>query len=127
MVDAIGAFNWRVNLNDTMWLKDFTHGQQLITSEQNSQEITYTLATPVAHGQLRQWFGEQLTSDEPNHSTHHNETERASMGHLIWLIVAIGFIYSTVFPIRWGFCIFDSDDSHWVNHLCDYVKSNASL
>lgn len=97
VVAAIGAFNWRVSLNDTMWLKDFTHGQQLITSEQNSQEITYTLATPVTHGQLRQWFGEQLTSDEPNHSPHHNETERASMGHLIWLIVAIGFIYIVLF------------------------------
>lgn len=64
VIFAMGAFNWRVKLNDVMTLTDYFNGSRLITSEQNSEEITYTLASRVTHQQLTNWFGEQIDAPQ---------------------------------------------------------------
>ncbi len=61
---AAGAFNWQVNLSDSMKLIDYRNRQEVITSEQNAEEITYTLAKPVSAQRVYHWFGKEVKLPE---------------------------------------------------------------
>lgn len=101
VIFAIGAFNWRVKINDVMTLTDYFNGSRLITSEQNSEEITYTLASRVTHQQLTNWFGEQITL---NATTHDDEDAIPSENYgQFWLIIfAYSMLYAFLFVSSLG-------------------------
>lgn len=54
---AIGAFNWRVKINDVTTLQSFKNGQQTLTAESNANEMTWSWAQPVSDARVREWFG----------------------------------------------------------------------
>lgn len=54
---AAGAFNWKVGLGDAVQVTEFELGRARLAAEQNTQELTWSLATLVPEDQMRAWFG----------------------------------------------------------------------
>lgn len=101
VIFAIGAFNWRVNINDTMILTDYFNGSQLITSEQNHEEITYTLATKINKTTLERWFADQLKLSPPA-STFYDEDDdyddvNKKFGGFMQALIGLVFAYFFLF------------------------------
>lgn len=61
---AVGAFNWRVKIGDTNYIVDYKNGENTLTSEQNANEINWSLSTPVSGFLIRQWFGKKQPPKE---------------------------------------------------------------
>ncbi len=64
-VYAIGAFNWRVDVGDTMTLTDYKSGVHTLIKEQNNKEVTYTISSPLTIAKVNQWFGKELKKPKP--------------------------------------------------------------
>lgn len=61
---AIGAFNWRVNVGDTVKVTEFEQGQSKLAAEMTDKELTWSLSKPVAADQIRAWFGQEISADK---------------------------------------------------------------
>ncbi len=61
---AVGAFNWRVKIGDTNFIVDYTNGADTLTSEQNANEINWSLSTPISGYFVRQAFGKKQPPKE---------------------------------------------------------------
>lgn len=61
---AVGAFNWRVKIGDTNFIVDYTNGADTLTSEQNANEINWSLSTPISGSLVRQLFGKKQPAKE---------------------------------------------------------------
>lgn len=61
---AVGAFNWRVKIGDTNFIVDYTNGTDTLTSEQNANEINWSLSTPISGFLVRQLFGKKQPAKE---------------------------------------------------------------
>ncbi|PIE42283.1 MAG: hypothetical protein CSA47_01455 [Gammaproteobacteria bacterium] len=78
---AVGAFSWQVKMNDTMLLTDYGNGKQTLTSEQNAEEITYTISSPRKKSTIAKWFGKKLDSGPA--STGRPKRDATSLGKVI--------------------------------------------
>lgn len=85
VVYAIGAFNWQVKINDSMLLTDFSNGQQIISKEQNAEEISYTISSPVSPETINAWFGKQLAAASVTGLDGRETTKSA--GFMTWLVI----------------------------------------
>lgn len=54
---AAGSFNWRVHVGDALRVSEFAAGSTSLAAEISAQELTWSLATPLALDQIRAWFG----------------------------------------------------------------------
>ncbi len=93
---AAGAFNWQVSAGDAMQLKDYHCGKDVITSEQNKEEITYTLATPVAAENIGQWFDRAVDSEQAPEEREtvkfaKNERRRSNITTIIFILFVLFF------------------------------------
>ncbi|MBC7750275.1 MAG: DUF4178 domain-containing protein [Candidatus Saccharibacteria bacterium] len=61
---AIGAFNWRVKIGDTNFIVEYKNGLDTLVSEQNANEINWSLSTPVHGFIVCQWFGKKQPPKE---------------------------------------------------------------
>jgi len=57
---AAGAFNWRVNVGDTVQVVEFNNGKSRLAAELTPEELTWSLSTPVPADQIRAWFGTEV-------------------------------------------------------------------
>ena len=65
---AAGAFNWRVKAGDVVRLHEFESqsGKASLSAELSAHELTWSRSTPVAHDQLKAWFGPALRAGGAN-------------------------------------------------------------
>jgi hypothetical protein len=86
---AVGAFNWRVKIGDTNAIVDFKNGDNTLTSEQNANEINWSLSTPISGMLIRQWFGKKqpTTPDAPT-----NTPPSSQQTVLKWLSISLWLI-----------------------------------
>ena len=61
---AVGAFNWRVKIGDTNTIVEYQNGADTLVSEQNANEINWSISTPVSGFLIRQWFGKKQPPKE---------------------------------------------------------------
>jgi hypothetical protein len=61
---AAGAFNWRVRAGDEVQVTEFESGQNKLAAEMTSEELTWSLSSPVAADQIRAWFGDTIKADK---------------------------------------------------------------
>jgi hypothetical protein len=61
---AAGAFNWRVHAGDEVQVSEFGSGQNKLAAEMTSEELTWSLSSPVAADQIRAWFGNEVKADK---------------------------------------------------------------
>lgn len=54
---ALGAFNWRVAAGDTVRVSEYQFNRSRLASELSTEEFTWSRSRPVAHDQVRAWFG----------------------------------------------------------------------
>lgn len=92
VVYAIGAFNWQVKLNDSMVLRDFSHGQQTISKEQNAEEISYTIASPVTVETLNAWFGKNLSSATIETGLKERKGKAFHIIMMLFVILSVAFV-----------------------------------
>lgn len=86
---AVGAFNWRVKIGDTTAIVDYKNGTKTLTSEQNANEIGWSLATPISGMLVRQLFGKkQPTAEEAPSSAPLNAEQTV----IKWLSTALWVI-----------------------------------
>lgn len=90
VVHVIGAFNWRVALNDRVRVVEFERGTARLAAELTNEELTWTRSTPVALDQLRAWFGDQAPAfarPKPPGSSPFDRSLAGTMGQcLLWLL-----------------------------------------
>jgi len=67
---AIGAFNWRVAVGDTVRVVEFSGGDQQLAGEMSESELTWSRARRVPLDQVRAWFGEHVHVELSPHPTH---------------------------------------------------------
>ena len=60
VIYAAGAFNWRVKVGDKTEITDYQAAAQKISAEQNSNEITWSLAQKVPKALIEKWFNKTL-------------------------------------------------------------------
>ncbi|GAA5165718.1 DUF4178 domain-containing protein [Viridibacterium curvum] len=56
---AAGAFNWRVHVGDRVTITDYKAGDQSLSAERDTQELTWSLAKRVQTQAVLRWFGKQ--------------------------------------------------------------------
>jgi hypothetical protein len=54
---ALGAFNWKVAVGDTVRVSEYQQGQIRLAAELSPEELTWSRSTRVAADQVRAWFG----------------------------------------------------------------------
>lgn len=54
---ALGAFNWKVAVGDTVRVSEYQQGQVRLAAELSEEEFTWSRSTRVAADQVRSWFG----------------------------------------------------------------------
>ena len=86
---AVGAFNWRVKIGDTTAIVDYKNGSNTLTSEQNANEIGWSLATPISGTIVRQLFGKKQPTTEEAPSSPALSSEQTT---LKWLSIALWVI-----------------------------------
>lgn len=64
VVYAAGAFNWRVRVGDSNRVIEFESGPNKLAAEMTSEELTWSLSSPVPADQIRAWFGEHVAADK---------------------------------------------------------------
>lgn len=64
---AVGSFNWRVKVGDTVHVTEFEAAAKRLAAEVSREEMTWSLASPVPADQLHAWLG----VDVSNHATTH--------------------------------------------------------
>ncbi|MES2743643.1 MAG: DUF4178 domain-containing protein [Pseudomonadota bacterium] len=57
---AAGAFNWRVVVGDRSRVYEFGKGPVRLAAEITDAEMTWSRSTPLAHDQIKTWFGKQF-------------------------------------------------------------------
>lgn len=60
---AAGAFNWRVAAGDVVRVFEFESGTAKLAAELTSEELTWSRSSPIAHDQIKTWFGNALRAD----------------------------------------------------------------
>ena len=101
---ALGAFNWKVAVGDTVRVSEYQHGQVRLAGELTPDEFTWSRSTRVASDQVRAWFG---LSRKAVHAPPETVAARASVGaqagkFLLWLcclnLVPLMFNFSGAAP-----------------------------
>lgn len=64
VIFAAGAFNWRVRVGDVVSVTEFESGPNKLAAEMTTDELTWSLSTPVASDQIRAWFGDNIQADK---------------------------------------------------------------
>lgn len=86
VIYAAGAFNWRVKVGDKTEITDYQAAAQKISAEQNSNEITWSLAQKVPKALIEKWFNKTL--NQPTTAT--NSASKWGIfkffATLLWLI-----------------------------------------
>jgi hypothetical protein len=82
---AVGAFNWRVKIGDTTSIVEYKNGNETLISEQNANEINWSLSTPVSGFLIRQWFGKK----QPTTAEILNPPLSSSQSVLKWLSILL--------------------------------------
>jgi hypothetical protein len=54
---AVGSFNWRVKVGDTVRVTEFEAGGRRLAAEVSREEMTWSLGSPVPSDQIQAWFG----------------------------------------------------------------------
>jgi ribosomal protein S27E len=85
VVYAVGAFNWRVKIGDTTSIVEYKNGNETLISEQNANEINWSLSTPVSGFLIRQWFGKK----QPTTAEILNPPLSSSQSVLKWLSILL--------------------------------------
>ncbi|WP_338845915.1 DUF4178 domain-containing protein [Massilia sp. W12] len=83
---ALGAFNWRVNVGDQVKVTEFECGQAKLAAESTTQELTWSLSTPVKPEQIREWFGQDVAADKAD------DDGKISAKKFIWWLLIINAI-----------------------------------
>ncbi len=78
---AVGAFNWRVNVGDTVQVIEFGQGQNKLAAEMTDKELTWSRSMPVAPDQIRAWFGQAIDAEKAS-----PEGELSSTKFIYWLL-----------------------------------------
>jgi hypothetical protein len=84
---ALGAFNWKVAVGDSVRVSEYQHGQVRLAGELSAEEFTWSRSTRVAFDQVRAWFG---LGRKAVHAPAESVAEAASVGSqsgkfLLWL------------------------------------------
>ena len=59
VIHAAGAFNWRVQVGDTVSITDYRGARGTLSSERSPAEISWSLAQRVPAGTVDGWFGKK--------------------------------------------------------------------
>ena len=59
VIYAAGAFNWRVQVGDTVSITDYRGARGTLSSERSAAEISWSLAQRVPAGTVDGWFGKK--------------------------------------------------------------------
>ncbi len=62
-VFVAGAFNWQAKIGDTVLVREFQAGSQLMTMETSHEEVTWSMTSPVSADQLHALFGDKIAPD----------------------------------------------------------------
>lgn len=65
VVYAAGAFNWRVQAGDSVYVTEFEQGQVRLAAERSSEELTWSRSTPVPYDQIKALFGKSFSGRMP--------------------------------------------------------------
>jgi len=84
---AVGAFNWRIKIGDTVGIADFARGNERLTSEQNANEINWSHAVPISGFTVRELFGKRQPPREATLPTTNTFTTILKwLSVVLWLI-----------------------------------------
>lgn len=61
---AVGSFNWRVKVGDTVHVTEFTSGPLRLAAEVSREEMTWSRSSPVPLDQVRAWTGTQVHAEQ---------------------------------------------------------------
>jgi hypothetical protein len=80
---AVGAFNWRVKVGDTVRVTEFEAAGKRLAAEVSREEMTWSLAVPVAPDQIRAWFGVGVSDAQTTHPGYRAMAKRVLLPMLI--------------------------------------------
>lgn len=63
VVFAVGSFNWRVKVGDTVHVTEFASGPLGLAAETTAEEMTWSRSSVIALDQVRAWFGGHVQSE----------------------------------------------------------------
>jgi hypothetical protein len=73
---AAGAFNWRVNVGDSVRVTEFAAGQIRLAAEVTSEEMTWSRSVPLPLDQVRALFGAHVHVDQHPHPKYAQTAKR---------------------------------------------------
>ena len=95
---AIGAFNWKVCVGDTVQVTEFEVGRARLAAERSADELVWSLATLVAPDQIKAWFGSSVKASAV--LTHEQSLQKLA----IYFVIGLGL--ANAFPL-----LFAADDT----------------
>jgi hypothetical protein len=90
---AAGAFNWRVHVGDTLRVSEYAAGGDSLAAEIGAEELTWSLATPLALDQVRAWFGMHVHAAAEPHPRYVDTARKLVIALLV--INAIPLVFAT--------------------------------
>jgi hypothetical protein len=90
---AVGSFNWRVSVGDTVRVLEFTGGALRLAAEVSAAELTWSRSAKLPLDQVRAWFGGHVNVTESPHPTHMQSARRILIALLVFN--AIPFLFAT--------------------------------
>jgi hypothetical protein len=54
---VLGEFYWKVEVNETVWAEDYEHGREIISSEKNANEVSWSHGVIIPTAVVIQAFG----------------------------------------------------------------------
>ncbi|HET7796238.1 MAG TPA: DUF4178 domain-containing protein [Nevskia sp.] len=100
---AAGAFNWRVHAGDEVHVTEFESGQNKLAAEMTSEELTWSMSTPVAADQIRAWFGESVKADK--HAANHGKLSDTARKFIVGILAINAIPLMMAFGRTWLFVV----------------------
>lgn len=103
VIFAAGAFNWRVQVGDSLSVTEFESGQNKLAAEIGAAEITWSLSSPVAADQIRAWFGDTIKADKAGKAVLSDEeaTVALSRKFIFWILAVNAIPLLANFDANW--------------------------
>lgn len=80
---AVGSFNWRVKVGDTVRVTEFEAPGKRLAAEVSREELTWSLSTPVPPDQVRAWLGVAVSNQATAHPSYRAMARRVLIPMLI--------------------------------------------
>ncbi len=80
---AVGSFNWRVKVGDTVRVTEFEAAGKRLAAEVSREEMTWSSASLVPPDQIHAWFGAGVSAPATAHSNYRTLAKRVLVPMLI--------------------------------------------